>query len=171
MVIQIPRWFLAPIVLLLTTFAVAQNEARVIAVPDAPLAIVRYEVRYSEDGTYTTEGIRHSVSIQNSGGKDVVAFGIGFYAFDAFKRYMGSPLNGIAIESIEVSSEPTGNMVWFQRPRAAFTFKHYGIGVSYVRIVRFADGSIWEADMDYVLQELQTIEDGLLLDDLQENND
>jgi len=149
--------------------AFAQNEARVITVPGAPLEIASYEVRYSESGTYSTEGVRHSVTLQNTSGRDVVAFGIGFYAFDAFKRFMGSPLNGIEIGTLAADTAESGRMTWVQRPRAAFTFKDYGIGVAFVRIARFADGSIWEADMEYVLQELQTIEDGLLLDDIEEN--
>lgn len=155
--------------LLVTAMGAAQNEARVISVPGAPLEIVTYEARYSESGSYSTEGVRHSVTLRNTTSKDVVAFGIGFYAFDAFKRFMGSPLNGIEIGTISAGSEVTGRMTWVQRPRASFTFQSYGIGVAYVRVARFADGTIWEADMDFVLQELQTIEDDLLLDDLEEN--
>lgn len=37
----------------------------------------------------------------------------------------------------------------------------YGTGVAYVRQARLADGSFWQADMDYVLHELQKNESGL----------
>lgn len=140
------------------------GEAIVIDVPGAPLAIQNYEATYQEDSRYSREGIRHSVSITNNGDQDVLAYGIGFFAFDAFNENMGRPLNGIDMDTISVGSSSPG--AWIQSPPSSFTFRNYGTGVSYVRIARMADGSVWEADMDYVLSELQKIESDLLLEDI-----
>ncbi|MCA1790546.1 MAG: hypothetical protein LC667_12020 [Thioalkalivibrio sp.] len=155
---------------LLAPLAFSQNEARVIEVPGAPLEIISYSAQYDEGGSYSTEGIQQRVVVQNVSDQGVVALGIGFHAFDAFKRYMGRPLTGIAIFELRSEGEST-RMSWNHRPTSAFTFEDYGIGVAFVRIVRLEDGTIWEADMDYVLGELQKIEDGLALEDIQEEND
>jgi hypothetical protein len=155
-------------VIAMSSSAFAQtNEVRIIEVPGAPLEITSYAAEYRERGTYTTEGIHHSVTVRNVSQQEIVAISIGFNAFDAFKRYMGRPLNGVDIAPIAVA-ETTGRMTWTQTPSASFTFARYGIGVAYVRLVRLADGTIWEADMDYVLDQLQQIEDGLTLADLDE---
>ena len=148
--------------------AVAQNnEVRIIEVPGAPLEIASYSAEYRERGTYTTEGIHHTVTVRNVSGQEIVALGIGINAFDAFKRYMGRPLTGIAISPLAADAT-TRSMTWVQTPSASFTFERYGIGVAYVRLVRLADGTVWEADMDHVLRQLQEIEDGLTLEDLEE---
>lgn len=143
------------------------NEVRIIEVPGAPLEIVAYQARYLDRGNTTPEGIRHEVQVRNVSGQEVVAIGIGFNAFDVFKRYMGRPLTGVSIAPIAVD-DTTRWMSWWQTPAASFTFDQYGIGVAYVRLVRLADGTVWEADMDYVLDQLQEIEDSLTLEDLDE---
>ena len=155
---------------LVLSLAFSQNESRVIDVPGAPLEIISYSARYTEGGSYSTEGIQQAVTVRNAAGQGVVALGIGFHAFDAFKRYMGRPLTGIAIFELPSDGEST-RMTWTQRPTASFTFEDYGIGVAFVRIVRFEDGTIWEADMDHVLGELQEIEDSLALEDIQEEHE
>ena len=157
----------ALLMLAITSLAFAENPVRIIEVPGAPLEIVEYEARYQEDSRYVTEGVRHGVTVRNPGNQAVVALGIGFYAFDAFNRYMGRPLTGISMRTLDAGDTSEG-MVWVQRPSAAFTFSSYGMGVAYVRIARLADGTVWEADMDYVLQRLQEFEEGLTLDDLDE---
>lgn len=141
------------------------NETRIIEVPGAPLRIKSYEADYQKEQKYTREGIRHSVSVMNDGDVEVVAYGIGFFAFDAFNESMGRPLTGIDMDSVAPGLGSSG--VWSQRPSAAFTFQNYGTGVAYVRQVRLADGTVWKADMEYVLRELQKIESDLSLEDIQ----
>lgn len=140
------------------------NDARIIEVPGAPLTIISYKVSHQEEGRYTREGIRHSINVKNNGSRDVLAYGIGFFAFDAFNHAMGRPLTGIDMDSIAPGAESSGT--WSQSSSVAFTFKKYGTGVAYVRQARLSDGTIWHADMDFVLRELQKIESGLSLDDL-----
>ena len=159
----------ALLILATAMLAFAENPVRVIEVPGAPLEIVEYEARYQEDGRYVTEGVRHRVIVRNPGNQAVVALGIGFYAFDAFNRYMGRPLTGISMRTLDAGDTSDG-MVWVQRPSASFTFREYGTGVAFVRIARLSDGTIWDADMDYVLQRLQELEDGLTLEDIDERD-
>jgi hypothetical protein len=159
--------FIAVAVLVLGGAFAQRNEVRVIEVPGAPLEIASYVAMYRSRGTNVTEGIHHTVTVRNVSGQEVVAIGIGFNAFDAFKRYMGRSLTGIDISLIAVDAT-TGTMTWTQTPSASFTFERYGIGVAFVRLVRLADGTVWEADMDYVLRQLQEIEDSLTLEDLNE---
>lgn len=140
------------------------NDARIIEIPGAPLSIMSYEASYQEEERYTREGIRHSVKVKNEGSADVLAYGIGFFAFDAFNHSMGRPLTGIAMNTVPPGKEQSG--AWSQRPSAAFTFKWYGTGVAYVRQARLSDGTVWQADMDFVLRELQKIESGLSLEDI-----
>lgn len=140
------------------------NDVKIIVVPGAPLDIVKYEATYQEDSRYSNEGVRHSVTLKNNGTQAVVAYGVGFFAFDAFNRSMGRPLTGIDMDTVSVGAE--GGGTWNQRPSAAFTFKSYGTGVAYLRQARLADGTIWHADMEYVLRELQGIENGLSMDDI-----
>lgn len=151
-----------------TTFSVSAlaEEARTIAVPGAPLKITTYQAVYQADERYQTEGIKHSVTVTNGGSQGVAAFGIGFFAFDAFNDNMGRPLTGIDMDSVGVGEESSG--AWVQRVSAPFTFQKYGTGVAYVRSARLADGSVWEADLEFVLQELQKIESDLKLEDIAE---
>lgn len=97
------------------------NDARIIEIPGAPLSIMSYEASYQEEERYTREGIRHSVKVKNEGSADVLAYGIGFFAFDAFNHSMGRPLTGIAMNTVPPGKEQSG--AWSQRPSAAFTFK------------------------------------------------
>jgi hypothetical protein len=143
------------------------NEVRIIEVPGAPLEIVTYSARYVRGTNVSNTGIEHQVTVRNVSEQEIVAISIGFNAFDVFNRYMGRPLNGVDIAPIAVA-ETTGRMTWTQTPSASFTFQQYGTGVAYVRFVRLADGTIWEADLDYVLDQLQDIEDSLTLEDLDE---
>lgn len=148
------------------SFMALAEEARIIAVPGAPLTITAYQAVYQEDGRYQTEGVKHSVTVSNGGGNEVAAFGIGFFAFDAFNDNMGRPLTGIDMDSVELGGESSGT--WVQRVAAPFTFQKYGTGVAYVRRARLKDGSVWEADLEFVLQELQKIESDLKLEDIAE---
>ena len=143
------------------------NDGMIIEVPGSPLTITSYEVAYQEDSRYAREGVRHRVTVENDGDQDVSAYGIGFFAFDAFNRNMGRPLTGIDMDTVSVGGSSSGG--WVQSVSAAFTFQGYGTGVAYVRKARLADGTVWEGDMEYVLQQLQDIESGLSLEDILED--
>lgn len=140
------------------------NDARIIVMPESPLKILSYEARYQPELGRVREGIIHRIKLKNIGDQDVVAYRISFQAFDVFNRNMGRPLGGVSIDTVATNEKDSGT--WTHRPSAAFTFKKYGTGVAYVSLVRLADGTIWEADMDHVLLELQKIEEELSLEDI-----
>ena len=161
-----PALTLIILMALLSLSAFAQNEARIIEVPGAPIIISEYSAEYRDSDRLSNEGVHHTVRLRNSGDQDVVAYGVGFFAFDAFNRFMGSPLTGVEVGTLAATNVQTSRLTWVQRPRAAFTFKTYGIGVAFVRVARLADGTVWHADMGFVLDELRKIEVGLALEDL-----
>ena len=166
------RALLLTVIVVSTTggHALAQrNQARIVEVPGAPLEIATYEARYTSLPPDQTGVIEHTVTLRNIAGQEVVAFGIGFASFDAFNRYMGRPFTGVTIATPSLAIDGrTEEMVWTQARSDAFTFRRYGLGVAYVSLVRLVDGTIWEADLDYVLDQLQEIEGSLTLEDLDE---
>ena len=109
--------------------------------------------------------IKHEVTYTNNTGKDIVALQVGLTSFDAFNGFMGR-FSGWSIDRIPAGTSKTGE--WSQQPYAAFAFQGYGTGVAYVNAVRFADGSIWRANLGEVLVELQKFEKDLKREDLLE---
>ena len=159
------RHFSLAAAILVASTATAVAEAVILSQPDAPLEITRFKATYSSgSGSYPREGIEMRTSIKNKSNQAVTAYGLGFYAFDVFNEPLGRGLNGISLEAIDRDKEVTG--AWAYQPLAAFKFERYGTGVAYVRQVRFADGTVWKADLSDVLRELQKIEDSLTLEDL-----
>jgi hypothetical protein len=150
---------------------VVANGEKSVVLPQngSPLKITKYEATFQpeERRSYDShpEQIRHGVSCQNVSGKPIVAYQIGLVAFDTFNNLLGK-FNGWAIETVSVDA--TANVVWTQRPYAAFSFRSYGTGVAYVNAVRFEDGLIWRADLAEVLTELQKFEKDLNKEDLKE---
>jgi len=74
--------------------------------------------------------------------------------------------SGWSIETVAANSDASGE--WTQHTYATFSFKKYGTGVAYVKAVRFADGTIWRADMAEVVIEMQKFEKDLKKEDLEE---
>ncbi len=142
-----------------TAFA---QEAVIIQQSGSPLSIDTYSARYNEGDRYSSEGVVHSVTVSNNGEQDIVAYTVSFRSFDVFNEDMGRGLGGISIQTLKPGESDDGG--WRQRPYAAFSFEKYGTGVSYVSRVRLADGTVWSADQDYVLNELQKIQDDLTAD-------
>jgi len=153
------------IVLLLMTGLTRAETAVVLEQVDPPLQITAYDVAFEPEQRSRLDQIRHFVGVRNISGRHVVAYQIGLTAFDTFNNLMGK-MNGWSIEDVRVDPEAEGS--WIQRPPAAFAFKKYGTGVAYVHAVRFDDGSIWRADMDAVLSQMQEFEASLAREDLEE---
>ena len=138
---------------------VAAQEAVAVNQAGSPLRIDSYSAAYNAGGRYTTEGINHSVSVFNAGDEDVVAYQIRFVSFDAFNEDMGRPLGGVSVDTVPVGGLAKGT--WTHRAYAAFAFEKYGTGVAYVSKARLADGTVWTADQNFVLRELQKIKSDL----------
>ena len=136
---------------------------------DVPLSITNYKATFQPEfrssyGSHADQ-IMHAATYQNISGKDIVAIQIGFVAFDAFNNLIGG-FSGWSIDKIAKDATKDGK--WTQTVYLAFTFDKYGTGVAYIRAVRFADGSIWQADMTQVLAGLQKFEKDLKKEDIEE---
>jgi hypothetical protein len=137
----------------------------------SPLTIVQYQAIFEREssGGRSIRGnpdqIRHTATYTNGTSKEIVALQIGLASFDAFNGFMGR-FSGWSLERIAAGATKTGE--WAHRPYAAFSFQGYGTGVAYVNAVRFADGSIWRANLTEVLTEMQKFEKELKREDLLE---
>lgn len=151
-------------VLLFPQLALAYDDL-VIDVANSPITLTEFKATYyAGSGNYPRPSVNYYVTVNNNSDKKVVAYKIGFMAFDAFKDALGRGLNGYAIDVI-----PPGGMMssgWEHSLVEAGLFQSYGMGVAYPTKVRFEDGTIWEADTAEVLQELRKIESGLTIEDL-----
>jgi len=128
-----------------------EPEAKIIAQAGAPLTITSYSAAYQMGGRYTTEGIQHNVEYKNTGDKPVVAVQIGLVSFDVWNEFLDRS-GGVSIEEVEPGASMKGT--WVARAYAV----SFLTGVAYVSKVRFADGTIWAADLDAVAEELRKIE-------------
>ncbi len=154
------------ITIVLSSFELKAQETEVLSQSESPISIQRFNAEYQEDSRYSSEGIRYEVMFQNTSAKQIVAYSIGFYAFDVFNRSLGRPLSGFSIQSIDVNGREEG--AWLQRASSASLFRDYGTAVSYVERVRFEDGVIWEYDSEEILNQLQRFEESLTIEDLQD---
>jgi hypothetical protein len=132
------------------------QEAIIFEQSEAPLEIISYRTGYIPPDRAGDGSIRHSVTVRNNLEQNVEAYGIGFYIFDAFNRSMDRPFVGYAMNPI--GSSLTDNPRWEQRARSAFLYDGHGQGIAYVAIVRFEDGTIWEASESDILRQLDDFE-------------
>ena len=154
------KYFLIFAFSFLATTAFAE-QATILKQDGAPLEIVTYTNRYklperAGDGT-----VVHRALVKNVTDQPVVAYGLGFYIFDAFKRDMGRPFVGYAMN--EVKLDGNDDPSWEQRPSSAFLFRRHGQGLAYVAIARLEDGTVWRADESSIARQLEDFE--LLLED------
>lgn len=129
-----------------------EPETKVMAQPGAPLQITAYNAAYEEGGRYSTEGIHHTVSYKSIADRPIVAAQIGLVSFDIWNEFLDRT-NGVTIEDLAPGATKQGT--WVARAYSDFAFH---TGVAYVAKVRFADGSIWSADLQAVAQELRKIQ-------------
>lgn len=148
------------------TFLISANAQSVQTLDqtDAPLTINGFTAQYQEGGRYSSEGIRYDVSFTNNTDQEIVAYAIGFYAFDVFNRSLGRPLSGFSVTKISPGGSDYGT--WVQRVSSPSLFKDYGTGIAYVARARLADGTVWSYDEGSILSQLQEFEESLTLDDL-----
>ena len=118
-----------------------------------PLNITSYAAVYQEGGRYSTEGIRHTVEYKNNSGKTIVAVQIGLVSFDVWNEFLDRT-GGVSLENLDPGESRKGT--WVARAYADFSFL---TGVAYVSKIRFIDGTIMEADLDAIAQELRKIEE------------
>ncbi len=149
---------------LAVSISVNAQSVQVLDQTDTPLTINEFTAQYQEGGRYSSEGIRYDVSFTNNTDQDVVAYAMGFYAFDVFNRSLGRPLEGYSVNTISAGRSNDG--AWVQRMSSPTLFRDYGTGIAYVARVRLADGTVWSYDEESILRQLQEFEESLTLDDL-----
>ena len=132
---------------------------------EAPLSITNYSNRYRPPDREGDGTVVHRATVTNVSKLRVDAYGVGFYIFDAFRRDMGRPFVGYAVNSIAV--EGTDDAGWEQRPGSAFLFRKHGHGLAYIAIVRLEDGSVWRADDASFTRQLEDFELSLQRGDFQ----
>lgn len=118
--------------------------------PNSPVGITEYKAEY--ETSQTGQGINHALSYTNRGRSRISAVRFGLVAFDVFNGLLGKT-EGIVMADVNVNRSGRGS--WVQSPPAAFSFL---TSVAYVDTVRFEDGTIWQADVETVLEELRKID-------------
>ncbi len=156
------------IVIILNTFVFESfaQAVKILVQENAPISITNFTAKYQAGGSsrYISEGIRFDVEFSNNSNQDIVAYALGFYAFDVFNRSLGRPLEGFSVSTIKTGSSSSG--AWVQRLSSPSLFEKYGTGIAYVARIRFADGTIWNYNPAIILKQLQEFEESLTLDDL-----
>ena len=92
---------------------------------------------------YRRENLRIEVAAR---GAEAVAVKFGVIVYDSFNEFLGG-LTAITMDP------PTALMEWDYTPPYLFKFRKYGVAGVYVRQVRLKDGSIWNADLDFITRE------------------
>ena len=118
--------------------------------PSSPVGITEYKAEY-ETGQ-SAQGINHALSYTNRGRSRISAVRFGLVAFDVFNGFLGK-MEGIVMADVNVNRSSRGS--WGQAPPAAFSFL---TSVAYVDTVRFEDGTIWQADVETIVEELRKID-------------
>ena len=132
------------------------EQATVLLQAGAPLEIVSYTNRYKAPDRVGDGSVIHRATVQNVSDQPVASYGLGFYIFDSFKRDMGRPFLGYAMNNIILNASDSPG--WEQRPSSAFLFERNGHGLAYVAIARLEDGTIWKADLDDIARQLEDFE-------------
>ena len=142
------------------------EKAIILKQEDAPLKITEYKTKYSY--YERRDRITHSLKYINISDKRIVAFRIGFVAFDVFNEFLDK-FGGVAIKDVKVNEEK--KFSWQQRPYKAFMFKKYGTGIAYVGAVRFEDATMWKVDEGDVVSQIQEIQESFTADLLKEKGE
>lgn len=108
--------------------------------PEAPVSLVSYEADYDGVRLFRSDGVRHEVTYQNPGDRDVAAVKFRFVMYSVFNDVIDEK-DGVVLDRL--ASGESDDDSWTYDPPDASTFH---VGAAYVSKVRFEDGGIWEAD-------------------------
>src|SRR5688572_9736431 len=117
---------LAVAVSLLAFSAAPRPRTIVVSQPNAPIEITKYDAKFQRRGTYTTEGISHSLEYRNRGAQKVQAIRFGLVAFDVFNDFLDRT-GGVAMDDVDPGRVNQGS--WVATAYADFAFL---TGVAYV---------------------------------------
>jgi len=126
---------------------------------EAPATVTRYEVAYLPPNAGMAAGLTHNTTYKNGSGREIIALEVGFAAFDVFNRFL-QVSDQLRIAPLPADRESG----WERTTHRSFgirAFEKYGTGIAFVKAVRFADGTVWRADMAEVLAEMQLFDKDL----------
>ena len=129
---------------------------------NALLKITEYKAEYR---TYKREHISHSIKAINSSDKLIVAYHLSFITFDVFNEFLDK-FNGFSVDKVEINKEEKAG--WRHSPYAVALFEDYGTAVVYVDKIRFENGTIWAANKEEILPQIQEIQESFSAELLEE---
>ncbi len=129
--------------------------SKIIEQPDAPIKILNYKSAYGMHSKVAligekTEGVRHQTEYQNVSERGILAVELKYLMFNFFNEYLGFA-GTIETDFLKPGDKDKSDGVADQ----GSTFL---TGVAFVSKVRFADGEVWHANLDTVVQELVKID-------------
>jgi hypothetical protein len=134
------------------TAAAPKEKLIIVAQPNSAVEVSLYTAFYSGGDTRSQPGISHSLQYRNRGTQKIVAVSFSFVCFDVFNRYLTTS-GGISMDDLVPEKKERGS--WRFNSYGSFSFLS---GVVYVNLIRFDDGTIWQADEPTVLAEIRKIE-------------
>jgi hypothetical protein len=154
------RTFAALFFLLVPAVASPQLKPSMVVIPQpgAPLRIEQLTALHRPETSSTQfsrgqlEGIEFGVKMQNTGTQRIVAYRLGFVAFNAFNEYMFR-FGGYGVDNVEPGQAEAAT--WRSTRSNASIFN---TAVAYVDRVRFSNGEVWSADLKVVSDRLRQIE-------------
>lgn len=144
--------FLLISTIFMTSVHAIEPVAKIIEQLESPLQITDYSASYRTGSTYTSEGIRHAVKFKNISQQAIVAIQIGLVSFDIWNEFLDRT-GGVSIQ--DIAPGISGSGTWVANAYGDFAFL---TGFAYVSKVRFSDGTIWNADIEKIADELRKIE-------------
>jgi len=93
----------------------------------------------------------------------MVAIRFGFASFDSFNRLLGHRI-GSFVEDLECESECSFECT--HEVPDADSFEKHGTGVVYIDGIRDENGSVWNADLSTIIENLREFDCNITLKDL-----
>ena len=146
------RWILIFSIIINSQAFALSPTAKIISQTSAPVTITKYDAEYRERTNYSLGGIHHKVSYKNTGKQTIEAIQFGLVSFNIWNEFIGS-LAGISMKSNDPGD--TENGAWIDNAYGDFAFHS---GFAYVKKIRYADGTIWKADLEEIRKELAKIQ-------------
>jgi len=146
--------------LVLPAWALSQVRGRppqtnIVAQPEAPLRITRFFSRCGKSYTISSRtdpdgGIYHSVEYENISDRSIAGVRVGLLTFDQWRELLDG-IDGISMMTLAPGA--TRMTTWADPVGGELVLP---TTFAYVSKVRFSDGEVWNADLDRILDELQT---------------
>ena len=135
--------------------------------PNDPLSVTGYRIESARasDPSLRDE-IRHTVTLKNTSSKEVVAFQLRFLLFNAFNECFKLS-SGYSLEPLPADQETSGE--WRVEVKGEPITRENVTGIAYVSAVRFADGIVWKADEQRIVEQIKSVQSDFTIGNLKAN--